>query len=134
MNLKLGDDLEFENIKTTINSFARARNVSATMVAYNLYREGRIEFVLWEHLRSAFRVDFLRAKKEQQAKSKENKDSPDWYIVRRQRIGNALLRFIERTLHGGEISTTRAGKVLGVKPRNVGKLIKGNASTSFGLR
>ncbi|MCH7807444.1 MAG: helix-turn-helix transcriptional regulator [Proteobacteria bacterium] len=134
VNFELNSDLEFEEIKSLINSFARARNVSATMVAYNLFREGRLGIGLWEGLRGAFREDFLLSKEKRRARAKESKNGPDYYVVRRQRIGNALLEFVERTLRGGEISTIKAGKVLGVKPRNVGQLIQGSASSSFGLR
>jgi len=129
--LETGQD--FEKIKSQINSFARAKNISATMVTYNLFRAGRLSQDLWENLTGAFRDDFFRWKKERRDRAKESKEGPDYYVVRRQRIGNALLEFVERTLKGGEISTVKAGKVLGVKPKNVEQLIHGGAS-SYGLR
>jgi hypothetical protein len=43
--------------------------------------------------------------------------------VRRHRVGSALLGLVRRSLDDGTITYTKAGRVLGVKPRNVEPLL-----------
>lgn len=119
---------DFENLKSIISDFARTRNVSSTMVAYNLLKNRRIGYGLWEQLRTSFRQDFLNSRNEQRVRGRETSGGPDYYVLRRQRIGNALIGFVERNLAGGEISTTKAGKVLGIKAKNVENLIRRSSS------
>jgi len=43
-------------------------------------------------------------------------------MVRRNKLGNALLGFAERMVSSGALTSTKAGMLLGVKPLNVQKL------------
>ncbi len=47
----------------------------------------------------------------------------NYYVVRRHRVGSTLINFIGRMMMSGLITTSKAGKVLGVKSCNVQKLI-----------
>lgn len=51
-----------------------------------------------------------------------NAGAPDYYVVRRHRVGRGLLELINRMVAGGALTTTKAGKVLGVKPTAVGHM------------
>jgi hypothetical protein len=48
----------------------------------------------------------------------------NYYVVRRHRVGSALIDVVRRLMAGGTLSTTEAGRVLGVKATNVSRLIE----------
>jgi hypothetical protein len=49
---------------------------------------------------------------------------PDYYVIRKQRVGKALIQLVDRMMLDGSLSTSKAGTVLGVKAKNVGYLIE----------
>lgn len=107
-----------------INAFGRARKISSTMVAYRLYRSDRISFEKWTLLRAEFHRLWIAQKDRQRELAKQNKDGgPDYYIVRRHRVGPALLDLMARMTSSGSITSTKAGKVLGVRTHNVYSLL-----------
>ena len=57
-------------------------------------------------------------------KKKSDGKGPSYYVVRRHRLGHALLGLVSRSLSEGMITYTKAGQVLGVKPRNVAPLLR----------
>jgi Zn-dependent peptidase ImmA (M78 family) len=77
--------------------FARMRNISRPMVAYKLLRLGFI--------------------------THKNEGGPSYYVVKRHRLGRALLVLVANSLAEGFLTHTKAGRVLGVNPRNVDPLI-----------
>jgi hypothetical protein len=44
-------------------------------------------------------------------------------VLKRHRLGEALLGFVKRSLAEGTLTHTKAAQVLGVKPRNVDPLL-----------
>lgn len=112
---ELDVDAEFRNFVDQIGSFANARNVSRGMVAYNLWRTNRISRNVYFDLVARFeedRVANLEAKSQQEG-------GPNYYVVRRHRMGARLLSTVGLLLRSGVLSTTKAGVVLGVKPTAV---------------
>lgn len=107
----------------SISAFAAGRNVSNSLVAYRLFRAGRINSPVWQQLHQHFRTRWLETKASRRARAKEREGGPNYYVVRRHRIGDALLAFVRRTMAEGELTTLKAGKVLGVKPKNVQALL-----------
>ncbi len=101
-----------------ISSFAAERNVSRAMVAYRCFRASIIERATWEELLSRLETENSDVLKKKHPRQKDD-GGPNYYIVRRHRLGSALLSLVARYLGEGTISHTKAGKVLGVKPRNV---------------
>lgn len=101
-----------------IGEFAGARNLSRTMVAYRLMRAERIDRRTFNRLRAKFR------ERRQRAKVRESEGGPNYYVVRRHRVGQALLRFAGRMLDSGALSTTKTARILGVKPALVGKMLR----------
>lgn len=122
--LEVSKNMPLEIMKSKISNYANARNISATMVAYNLLKQERIIQAQWRFLRNAFKEDYENNRIRTREKARLTTGGPDYYVVRRQRIGEALINFVSRTLSDGEITTIKAGKVLGVKPQNVEHLIK----------
>ena len=107
-----------------IGAFARARNLSQTMVTYRLLRTDHIDQRTFDLMNSAFGAQWQRERDRRRAQSRESDGGPNYYVVRRQRVGQALLGFGQRMMDSGALSTTKAARVLGVKPTQVGKLLR----------
>jgi len=115
-------DAGLDSLIESIEKFADERNVSRTMVSYALLKLGIIDEALWNDLRRSFRQKWLDLKAAIRAKAKKKNGAPSYYQVRQHRVGTALIVFVSRMLASGSLSSTKAGKVLGVKPRNVYEL------------
>lgn len=79
-----------------------------------------------------FYDEFVAFKQKQSEKQKASESGPNYYVVKRHRVGSALLDLVRRALDEGNITYTKASRVLGVKPRNVEPLL--SAGASRGLR
>jgi len=108
----------------TISTFARQRNISRSMIAYKLFRKRIIDHDLWNSLTKRFDDQWREQKRQESEKNKELEGGPNYYVVRRHRIGQALLGLVRRSLDDGTITYTKAGLVLGVKPGSVAPLLK----------
>ncbi len=116
--------MAFAEAVAAISAFATARNVSRAMVAYKLLRVDAINQRTWQQLASHFRQEWL-ATRAHESDDDRSASGPSYYVVRRHRLGNALLDLVRRSLGEGAITHTKAGQVLGVKPRNVDPLLQG---------
>lgn len=109
-------DVAFEDLVEQIGAFASARKVSRKMVAYNLLRERLIDAAMYRRLADRFDED------RREFPQRAGKGAPDYYVVRRHRVGQGLLSLVDRMVAGGALTTTKAGKVLGVKPTAIGRM------------
>ena len=112
-----------QNAITKISDFAEARRVSRLMVAYKLLRAGVINKPMWSELSAHFHKEWLAFRQRQTETQRASESGPSYYVVRRHRVGPALLRLVRRSLDEGNITYTKASRVLGVKPRNVEPLL-----------
>ena len=72
---------------------------------------------------SVFFYEKWKAHKEsQKQKARENDGGPSYFVVKRMQNGKALMRASERLMRSGELSTTQAAIVLGVRALKVGSL------------
>jgi Zn-dependent peptidase ImmA (M78 family) len=108
---------------SAISDFAQDRRLSRSMVAYKLLRDSRLTRPAWAALSARFRKEWLEQRKAQAEKQKTADGGPSYYVVRRHRVGDALLSLMRRALDDGMITYTKAGRVLGVKPTNVEPLL-----------
>jgi Zn-dependent peptidase ImmA (M78 family) len=115
--------LSVATVAEQIGPFAQAHRVSRAMVAYKLYRAGMIGKTTWAALDQRFKDEYLRFKEREAEKNKNAEGGPNYYVVRRHRVGHALLGLVRRSLDEGTITYTKAGRVLGVKPRSVEPLL-----------
>ena len=115
-----------------IDIYAPQWRVSRQMVAYKLYRSGKIGYRTWNEIRRTLYEQFLAFKAQRSAKQKEAEGGANYYIVKRHRVGPALLGVMRRALNDGSTTYTKASRVLGVKPRNVEYLL--SAQTNRGQR
>lgn len=113
----------FEQTAAEISKFAEVRRVSRAMVTYKLLRAGRLGRPMWAALTAHFRNEWLAQKQRQAEKQRAAEGGPSYYVVRRHRVGDALLGLMRRALDEGAITYTKAGRVLGVKPTNVEPLL-----------
>jgi len=113
----------FEKSAAEISKFAEHRRISRAMVAYKLFRTGLIGQPMWATLNTHFHKEWLALKKQQADKQKAADSGPSYYVVRRHRVGDALLGLMRRALDEGTTNYSKAGRVLGVKPTNVEPLL-----------
>ena len=113
-----------------IFEFAEGRNISSSMVAYRVFRSNVIDHERWLSISQTLRGFWLKARSDRRIISREAEGGPNYYIVKKHRVGAALIALIRRTLRDGAITPTKAGKVLGVKPTNVDTLIRDNRRQS----
>ncbi len=111
-----------EEAITTIAQFASSRRVSRGMVAYKLLRVNIITHARWQELDKHYEAEWIAARANP-AFSGGREGGPNYYVVKRHRLGRALLELVKTSLAEGFLTPTKAGRILGVKPRNVDPLI-----------
>jgi Zn-dependent peptidase ImmA (M78 family) len=105
-----------------IGEFAEERHLSRSMVAYSLLQAGLLTDDAWHTLSSEFRRQWRLSRESRRQRQKEG-SGPNYYVVRRHRLGSALLHFVSRNMSAGVLTPTKASQVLGVKPRSVAPLL-----------
>jgi Zn-dependent peptidase ImmA (M78 family) len=116
----------FAQVIETLSTFASARNLSRAMVAYRFFRTDAISRRTWEQVTESLRQEWIASrKKQEQEETIGESGGPSYYVVKRHRLGDALLDLIRRSLGEGIITYTKAAQVLGVKPTRVDPLIYG---------
>ena len=74
-------------------------------------------------LKERFRHEWLASKEREAIKQGKNEGGPSYYVVKRHRVGKALLGLVGRSLGEGVLTYTTAGRLLGVRARNVEPLL-----------
>ena len=123
LDLDLDKTLGFDDSLAAISKFARARNLSSSIVAYKLFRNGDISRESWQRFNYKLRELWLSDKENNKLKAKPNDSGPSYYVVRRHRLGKAMLEFASRVVNSGALSPVKVARVLGVKPRSVYPLL-----------
>ncbi len=119
--IELRDRPNIRALSERISTFSSARNLSRKMVAYNLLRADLITGAVYQELTVNFDAERMRRKEED-----DQEGGPNYYVVRRHRLGSSLISFVDRMISEGALSTPKAGLVLGVKPTAVYHLIAQN--------
>ena len=103
---------------------ARWRVSRQMMVAYGLYKAGRVSLEAWKALEASIRALWVAERRREKELARMKKGAgPSYYVVRRHRLGHAMLDFAHRSMDAGTLSPAKAAKVLGVKPRSVYPLL-----------
>lgn len=111
-----------EDLVDAIGRLATERRLSRTMVAYRLYQNGQFPIETWRALAAEFRRLWVGERMADRLRG-DDASGPSYYVVRRHRVGGALIDVVRRTLAEGLLTPTKAGKVLGVKAINVEPLL-----------
>jgi Zn-dependent peptidase ImmA (M78 family) len=118
VNVGVGRRTLFDEAAQLISEFARPRNLSRALVAYRLYRAGALTEDSSRALTRHFLNEWRRFRTDRRERV-EGEGGPNYYTVRRHRLGRALVNLVARTVDEGLLTPTKAGRVLGVKPRSV---------------
>lgn len=111
-----------EILTQEIAGFARNINVSGSLVAYRLYTAGLVQADTWNRVSQKFR-EMWAAQKAAAKEGRDESSGPSYYVVRRHKLGGAIVDLVQRTMREGALTATKAGRVLGVKPANVYNLV-----------
>jgi Zn-dependent peptidase ImmA (M78 family)/transcriptional regulator with XRE-family HTH domain len=114
--------LELDVQIAVITEYANRWRVSRQMVAYGLYKAGRISLNAWKVLEAGI-SDLRAAERRREKEHPKGSGGPSYYVVRRHRLGRALLDFARHYTDAGALSPSKAARVLGVKPRAVYPLL-----------
>jgi Zn-dependent peptidase ImmA (M78 family) len=106
----------------TVGQFAGRRKISRGMVAYKLQRVNIINRARWQELVKHYEDEWNAAQARRAGKDADE-GGPSYYVVKRHRLGHAVLDLVKNSLAEGLLTYTKAGLVLGVKARNVDPLI-----------
>ena len=122
-NLSLNGNSELSAISKHISKFAFDRNLSRTMVAYNMYLANRISVETFRELRDDFSQQWRRERERfrEQAREREARINPN--VIRRYQLGGALIHLVRRVMAAGGLTTVKAATVLGVKPGRLPTLL-----------
>lgn len=107
-----------------IADLAQAWSVSEPMVAYRINRLGWISGEAYRELASEYAARWNAHKARTKEKARETDGGPSYYVVKRFKLGDALIDVVRRTLREELLSHTKAAKVLGVKPSSVEPLLR----------
>ncbi|RVD14409.1 XRE family transcriptional regulator [Mesorhizobium sp. M4B.F.Ca.ET.017.02.2.1] len=108
-----------DQVIARIRQLAETWQVSHSAVAYKLFREGIVSRDVWAEVSGIFRRQWLQNRAAARERNKDIEGGPDYYVVRRHRLGNRLVGLSRRMLAEGALSPSMAGRILGVKPTNV---------------
>lgn len=114
---------DIEAALESATNLSNAFKVSEPMVAYRLVRVGKLPRRLYDELVSIYYSRWRRFRQREKEKAIDS-NGPSFYVIKKHRLGNALIGVVSRTLREGDITHTKAAKVLGVKPHSVEPLIQ----------
>jgi Zn-dependent peptidase ImmA (M78 family) len=116
-------DADIKVVGRAVERIARVWNVSEPAVVYRFARIGWIDSVVAAELFKIFGARWRREKQRVRESRDPDEKGPSYYVVRRHRLGSALLGVVRRALQGETLTHTRAAKILGVSPASVGPLL-----------
>ena len=116
-----GGDMDL--VSERIGRLAGERKVSRTMVAYQAHRAGRISREMFGGLRVAYRRQWRQERERQRAAAREREGGPNYYAVRRHRLGDRLTGLVRRMMAADALATSKAARILGVRPGQVQPLL-----------
>ena len=116
------EGLDLDTQIAVITSHANRWRVSRQMVAYCMYKANRITLEMWRSLEAGIRERWM-AERRQEKEQVRSVNGPSYYVVRRHRLGHAMLDFARHYTNVGTLSPSKAAKVLGVKARSVYPLL-----------
>lgn len=101
----------------------REWHVSKAMAAYRLWRERKTGAETYGEVVRILAEQWQRQRARERDQNRSTEGGPNYYIVRRHRLGEALLRFVGHGLRADAVTHTTAAKVLGVRPGAVEPLL-----------
>ena len=119
---------DIRHISERISAFASEFKVSSAMVAYKAYRSDLIAQETYNHLNAMYRKAWHGKRERSRAQAREQDGGPNYYRVRRHRLGSRIIGIVKRMMAADALSTSKAAQILGVKPRQVQPLLDAGRS------
>jgi Zn-dependent peptidase ImmA (M78 family) len=118
-------DADDQGVLRETDSLATLWNVSQALVAYRFARNGWITPSAASRLFALFAERWRSERRRAKAtRSPNDGGGPSYYVVRRHRLGTALLGIVRRALRGEAITHTKAARILGVSAASVEQLLQ----------
>jgi Zn-dependent peptidase ImmA (M78 family) len=114
-------------------TLCREWHVSKAMAAYRLWREKKTDAETYSEVVRILADQWQRQRIREKEKNRSSDSGPNYYIVRRHRLGDALLRFVGQGLRADALTHTTAARVFGVRPGAVEPLLSGVAGLGNGI-
>lgn len=115
--------VDIEKLSERIGGFADKVKVSRTMVAYRAYRSLLISQEAYTQLSTVYRREWREERERTRTQAREQKGGPNYYTVRCHRLGKGIIHLVRRMMAGNALSTSKAARILGVKPVQVQPLL-----------
>lgn len=109
------------NLPEAIQTIARHFGVSRAAAGHRLWRLGEIDGDRWWPLYRSYQADWA-ARKKKLSESTDQKPAPVYYPIKAYQLGRRLIRTVLGALDAGEMSYSRASRILGVAPNGFEKL------------
>ena len=106
-------------IASKIDGAADRMNLSRSMISYNLWLDGQIDYGIWEGLRIHFAQQWAAKKKYDRERNKQRTGGPSYYRSRRHQLGKALVDTARYAVSVNALTPSKAAVVLGVAPTSV---------------
>jgi Zn-dependent peptidase ImmA (M78 family)/transcriptional regulator with XRE-family HTH domain len=126
--LTFDGDNDLNEVSGRISDFANKRKLSRTMVAYNAYRSRQISWEAFGQLRTEYRQQWRTERERSRSQAREREGGPNFYTVRRHRLGKRITDLVQRMMADDTLSTSKAARILGVKSRQVQPLLEARSS------
>ena len=114
-----------QRVADFIRVLARDWSVSEPMAAYRLNRIGYVDTGIYRELVAGYAARWQHLRQRERQRQRDGEGGPSPYVIRRSKLGNALLDVVRRTLRDNTLTHTKAAKLLGVKPGAVEPLLRG---------
>lgn len=122
---RVADETDVSAWARAISARAAELNVSSSMLAYRLFRRGSIDETLWNEVSGLFRTQWLKGRKRRRERMKTQTGGPSYYGQMKHQLGSSLVDLTGRLMASGTLTTTKAGRVLGVRAKTVHALVAG---------
>lgn len=111
-----------------VAKFAKHWRVSSSLVAYRAARSGHLQRSELRQLLGRFEERWRNARKKETEAAKQGSGGPTYLPFRRYQLGASLVRRTRELWRAGELTTSRAGLVLGVRATSVHALLEPSRS------
>ena len=122
-SLSAGEMHDFATVYEQVGNFANRFKVSRTMVAYKAMRSGLLATEMYRQVSGRFRAEWQSQREADRQRRRESESPAVYFPTRRHRLGGRMLGLMSRMVASQAISTSKAAQILGVRARNVGRLL-----------
>ncbi len=110
-------------VSERISRFARRTNLGRTMVSYRAYRSALISQQTFGQLSYTYHQQWREERDRNRDQAGDRDGGPNYYVVRRHRLGGRITNLARRMMSDGTLSTSKTARILGVRPRQVQPLL-----------